>query len=196
MKKLFGYFLLAGALFVSSQVKSQDLVKGNLSFLKGSTGVNVVFNYDGVTVGKEGKEENYLKRKRDEKNNKEAGSGDTWVENWNADKEKSYKPRFIKLLSKYTEWQLSEETKEKYTMVVHTTFIEPGYNVGVSSGAAKINLEISIYDASNMNKVLCKITMEDVKGGKGQFDTASRVGEAYAKAGKELGKFIEKNAKK
>lgn len=195
MKKLFASFLLAGALFVSHQGKAQDLVKGNLSFLKGATGVNVVFTYDGLTVGKEGKEENYLKRKKEEKNNKEAGSGDTWVENWNADKEKSYKPRFIKLLSKYTDWPLSEETKEKYTMVVHTSFIEPGYNVGVSSGAAVLNIDISIYDASNMDKVLCKITMEDVKGGKGQFDTGSRVGEAYAKAGKELGKFIEKNIK-
>jgi len=195
MKKLFALFLTAGALFVSSQVEAQDLVKGNLSFLKGATGVNVVFTYDDLTVGKEGKEENYLKRKKEEKNSKEPGSGDTWVENWNADKEKSYKPRFIKLLSKYTEWPLSEETKEKYTMVVHTKFIEPGYNVGISSGAAVINLEIAIYDASNMNKALAKITLEDVKGGKGQFDTASRVGEAYAKAGKELGKFIVKNTK-
>jgi hypothetical protein len=148
-----------------------------------------------MTVGKEGKEEIYLKRKKAEKDSKEPGSGDTWVERWHADKEKVYKPRFIKLLSKYTKWALTEETKEKYTMVVHTTTFEPGYYVGVSAGPAILDIEIAIYDSSNMEKPLCKIVMDHVKGGKGQFDTANRAGEAYAKAGKDLGKFIIKNAK-
>lgn len=196
MKKLFALFVLAGAITATSQLQAQEIVKGDLTFLKGATGVNVTFVYDDLTVGKEGKEANYIKRKKAEKEAKEPGSGVTWEENWNADKEKSYKPRFIKLLSKYTEWPLTEDTKEKYTMVVDTKFIEPGYNVGISSGAAELNLEISIYDSANMKKALCKITMEDVKGGKGQFDTASRIGEAYAKAGKEIGKLIAKKIKK
>lgn len=68
--------------------------------------------------------------------------------------------------------------------------------LGVCAGHARLDLEVSIYDAANMDKVLCKMTMEDVKAGKGQFDTASRVSEAYAKAGKELAKFIMKNSKK
>lgn len=196
MKKLFALFVLAGAVTVTSQLQAQEIVKGDLAFLKDATGVNVTFVYDDLTVGKEGKEANYIKRKKTEKDAKEPGSGATWEENWHADKEKSYKPRFIKLLSKYTEWSLTEDTKEKYTMVVDTKFIEPGYYVGISSGAAELNLEITIYDSSNMKKALCKITMDEVKGGKGQFDSASRIGEAYAKAGKEIGKLIAKKIKK
>lgn len=196
MKKLFALFVIAGAVTVTSQLQAQEIVKGDLAFLKDATGVNVTFVYDDLTVGKEGKEANYIKRKKTEKDAKEPGSGATWEENWHADKEKSYKPRFIKLLSKYTEWSLTEETKEKYTMVVDTKFIEPGYYVGISSGAAELNLEITIYDSSNMKKALCKITMDEVKGGKGQFDSATRIGEAYAKAGKEIGKLIAKKIKK
>lgn len=167
MKKLVAGLLMTGLLFVGLNVNAQTIVKGNLSALKGATGVNVVFTYNGLTVGKEGKEENYLKRKKQEKDSKEPGSGDKWIEQWNADKEKRYKPKFIQLLSKYTEWQLNEDTKEKYTMVVNTTFLEPGYYVGVSAGHARLNLEISIYEADNMNKALCRITMEDVKAGGG-----------------------------
>ncbi|HEU4551297.1 MAG TPA: hypothetical protein VFS25_00620 [Chitinophaga sp.] len=195
MKKLIALFAFTGVLALTGKLQAQEIVKGNLNFLKGATGVNVTFVYDDLTVGKEGKEANYIKRKKAEKEAKEAGSGETWEQNWQADKEKSYKPRFIKLLCKYTGWPLSEDTKEKYTMVVNTQFIEPGYNVGISSGAAVLNLEITIYDSADMKKVLCKITMEDVKGGKGQFDTATRIGEAYAKAGKELGKLIAKKTK-
>ncbi|MCF6407175.1 hypothetical protein L3C95_30040 [Chitinophaga filiformis] len=195
MKKLFALFVLAGAVAVTCKVQAQEIVKGDLAFLKGATGVNVVFVYDDLTVGKDGKEANYIKRKKAEKDEKEPGTGATWEENWHADKTKSYKPKFIKLLSKYTEWALNEDTKEKYTMVVNTKFIETGYYVGISSAAAELNLEIAIYDSSDMKKALCKITMDEVRAGRGMFDNASRIGEAYAKAGKDIGKLIAKKIK-
>ena len=195
MKKLFTFLLLVGAMVTSTQLQAQDIVKGELLFLKGTTDINFVFTYDKLTVGKEGKEANYIKKKRAEKEEKEPGKGDEWEQSWIADRSRYYEPKFIQLFCKHAEMASSEEVKAKYTIVVDTKFIEPGYNVGISSGAAILNLEISIYEAADMKKVLCKIIMEDVHGGKGQFTTGMRVGEAYAKAGKELGKLVAKKTK-
>ncbi|MGN6507927.1 MAG: hypothetical protein ACTHLD_00520 [Chitinophaga sp.] len=80
-------------------------------------------------------------------------------------------------------------------MVVDTRFIEPGFNVGIRSAFAEIELEIAIYDAADLKKPVCKIRVDREKGGKGQFDTGLRIGDAYAKAGKDLGKLVDKKAK-
>lgn len=196
MKKLLTLSALAGAMLLCGQVKAQDITKGNLAFLKGVDEINVSFVYTDLKVGKEGKEANYIKKKKAEREAKEPGKGADWEKSWYDDRPKRYEPRFILLFGKYAEMKIGDEdVKGKYTMVVDTKFIEPGYNVGISSGAAVIDLDISIFDASDMTKPLCKIRMDDVKGGKGQFDTGMRIGEAYAKAGKELGKLVAKKAK-
>lgn len=196
MKRLLSLFTLAGAMLVCTQLKAQDITKGSLAFLKGVTEINVSFVYTNLNVGKEGKEANYIKKKKATAEEKEAGAGAAWEKSWYDDRPKRYEPRFVQLFAKYANMKIgAEDVKGKYTMVVETKFIEPGYNVGISSGAAIIDLEISIYDAADMKKPLCKIKMDKVKGGKGQFDTGMRIGDAYAKAGKELGKLVAKKAK-
>jgi len=196
MKKLFAFLLLSAGLTAATQLQAQEIVKGNLDFLKGVTEVNFSFLYNDMNVGKEGKEANYIKKKKAEKDAKEPGKGDEWEKNWIEDRPRHYEPKFIQLFSKYTDMKNGPDVKGKYTIVVDTKFLEPGYYVGVASGAAVLDLDITIYDAADMNKPLCKIKMDQVKGGKGMFDNATRIGEAYAKAGKELGKFVAKKMKK
>jgi len=78
-------------------------------------------------------------------------------------------------------------------MNVHTTFIEPGYNVGVSRKPAFINLEISI---SKAGEELVHILILKSPGGGAMgydFDAGYRIAEAYAKAAKSLGKYLTKN---
>lgn len=190
MKKIVALALLIVA--IAGQLKAQDIVKGDLAFLKGDSSINITFVYDKLTVGNEGKEANYIKKKKAEKDAKEPGKGDEWEKSWLGDRKKHYEPKFIELFSKYSELKVGEDVPAKYTMVVETKFIEPGYNVGISSGSAVVNIEISIYDPANMKKALCKILMDEVKGGRGQFDAGMRIGEAYAKAGKEMGKLVDK----
>lgn len=195
MKKLLTLLLLVGAMVTSNQLQAQDIVKGDLAFLKGTTDINFVFTYDNLTVGKEGKEANYIKKRKDEKNEKEPGKGDDWEKSWYSDRNRYYEPKFVELFCKYAKMASSEDVKGKYTITVNTSFIEPGYYVGISSGAAVLNLEITIYDAADPKKILCKVVFEDQKGGKGQITTGIRVGEAYAKAGKEFGKLVAKKTK-
>lgn len=198
MKRLFALMLLAGSMFAATTSHAQDLVKGDLKFLKDVKELQVVYVYDDVTVGKDGKEANYVKRRKAEKESKTPGSGDTWEQSWYGDRKAHYQPKFEELFDKYADKTLNEEPGAKYVMEVHTKFIEVGYNVGISSGKAAVSLEIYIYDAQDTSpkrKPLCKIMMNDVSGGKGQFATGIRIGEAYAKAGKSLGKFVHKKAK-
>jgi hypothetical protein len=196
MKKLFVLLLMIGTAW-STGLHAQVIVAGDLKFLKGASGVNVIFDYKDLTFGRDGSEDNFVKRKKDEYNTKEAGSGDAWEEKWNADKEKIYKPRFIDLLFKYANWQLNEDAREKYTLVVSTKYIETGYNIKITQGAARLDLEFTFYDAGDTDRknALCRIMLEDVRGGKGQSDTGARIGETYGRAGKELGMMIKKKAR-
>ncbi|MGF6847363.1 hypothetical protein QFZ51_002598 [Chitinophaga sp. W3I9] len=195
MKRIFTLLLLVAAMTTTTQLKAQDLVKGKLDFLKDVTELGVSFDYNKVTVGTEGKEANYLKRKKAEKDAKEPGTGDKWEESWFADRKKHYEPEFSELFTKYSDIKLTEDSASKYLMVVRTKFIEVGYNVAVSSQRAAVNLEVEIYDRANLKKSICKIMMNDMKGGKGQFATGMRIGDAYAKAGKELGRMVSKKVK-
>ncbi|SCC42967.1 hypothetical protein GA0116948_108113 [Chitinophaga costaii] len=187
--------LLAGSMAAGTQLQAQDLVKGDLKFLKGVKEITVTYNYDNLTVGKDGKEATYIKRRKTEKEAKTPGTGVAWEESWYNDRQVHYQPKFNELFSKYSDIKVSEDSTAKYIMEVHTTFIEVGYSVAVASGKAAVNLEIIFYDAADKKKVLSKIMLNDIEGGKGIFATGIRIGEAYAKAGKVLGKFVAKKAK-
>ncbi|MEI3797200.1 MULTISPECIES: hypothetical protein [unclassified Chitinophaga] len=195
MKKIFTLLLLMAVMMTANQLKAQDLVKGKLDFLKDVTELGVSFDYNKLTVGTEGKEANYLKRKKAERDAKEPGTGDKWIESWFADRKQHYEPKFSELFTKYGDIKLTEDSASKYLMVVRTKFIEVGYNVAVSSQKAAVNLEIEIFDRDNLKKSICKIMMNDMKGGKGQFDMGLRIADAYAKAGKELGQLVSKKVK-
>ncbi|MEC5146024.1 hypothetical protein [Chitinophaga sp. 212800010-3] len=184
--------LLMAAIVCPGVLSAQDLVKGKLDFLKGVTEMKVVFAYNKLIVGEDGREAAYIKRRKAEKEAKEPGSGAAWEESWLADRKKHYEPNFSEEFTKNAEIKLSEDTasSSKYVMVVNTKFIEVGYNVGVSSHKAGINLEVEIFDQANMKKSVCKIMLNDVRAGKGQFATGPRIGQAYAKAGKQLGKMV------
>lgn len=195
MKKLFSLLMFAGASFVTVQSKAQEVTKGSLAFLKGVPELNVSFVYDKLRVGEIGKEAAYIKKKKTEKNEKEAGKGDEWEKSWYADREKRYHPKFIEMFTKYSEIKLGENLPSKYVMVIDTRFVEPGFNVGIKSTYAEIELEIAICDTADLKKPICKIRVDKEKGGKGQFDTGLRIGDAYAKAGKDLGKLVAKQIK-
>ncbi|MET3879316.1 hypothetical protein [Chitinophaga sp. OAE865] len=193
MKRIFTFLiLLATGTITPVFLKAQEVVKGKLDFLKGTTEMKVVFTYNKLIVGEDGREASYIKRRKAEKEAKEPGSGAAWEQSWFADREKHYEPSFIELFKKYADITLSKDSTPKYVMVVNTRFIEVGYNVAVSSRKAAINLDVEIFDQANMKKSICKVMMDDMKGGKGQFATGLRIGDAYAKAGKELGKMISK----
>ncbi|HYI78350.1 MAG TPA: hypothetical protein VEW65_12085 [Chryseolinea sp.] len=194
MKNVFAILLVS----LSTSVVAQKikLIEGDLSPLKGQTSIKTEFKYD-MSVGKFDKEDDYIAQKKKELNEKEPDRGDSWEKNWKADRQDRFEPQFRELFAKHSEMSTTGENA-KYTLIFKTVHTEPGFNVHVMSKPAYIDAEAWIVEAQNPNKVIAKITItkalgRDVFGF--DYETGLRLQEAYAKAGKELGGFIRKNAK-
>ncbi|MBV4356800.1 hypothetical protein [Pinibacter aurantiacus] len=185
-------------LSVTGHAQKIRLEDGNLDFLKNEKSVNVEFVYENVKVGKYDNEKDYIDKKKEDMNKKEAGTGDKWAKAWIDDRDNRYKPKFEELFTKNTPLQVNDKGNSKYTLVYKTTFLEPGYNIGISRKNAQHNAEVFIVEAANKNKVLARITLDKALGRDfwgADFDTGARLAETYADAGKALAKFIEKQTK-
>lgn len=179
--------------FSSVYAQKIKVTSGSLAPLKSETTIALEFTYDNISAGKFNKEEDYIEKRKKELNEKEAGSGDKWAASWISDRKAAYEPKFIQLFTDYGNLKIAADAK--YTMIFHTTFIEPGYNVGVWRGDALINATATIVETANKNNVLAVV---DIIGSKGRmamgsdFATSWRIAECYARAGRELAKFIKK----
>jgi hypothetical protein len=170
------------------------VVKGNINELAGISELKIAYDYEGLGVGKFDVEADYIDKKVSEKNEDEAGTGDLWKEKWFEDRPLKYEPKFEELLGNYAPTIKSgPDVEAEITMMVHTTFIEPGYNVGVSRKPALINLELTFLrgEESILEMTLTKSPGSGAMGN--DYDTGYRISEAYAKAGKSLGKYFMKN---
>ena len=188
-------WLLCLSFSAGAQVK---MTEGDLSKLKKGIKLNTEFTYEDMGVGKFKDEKDYIDKKKEEYNKKEAGRGDRWAEAWVADQENRFEPAFINLFSKYSELNGGEHPDAEYTLVFNTNFTEPGFNVGVWRSNAYINGTAKLVETKNRDKVLAEFTINkmpgrDVTGY--DFDTGERIEEAYSKAGKEMGQLFKKKMK-
>lgn len=192
--KFFSFVLCLALLTVKVNAQHMKLMEGDISSLRGESSVNVEFAYDNMRVGKYDKEDDYVNAKKTEYNRKESGKGDTWAKDWVGDRKYKYEPKFNELFEKYSE--KTTGAKSKYTIIFHTTFIEPGYNIAISRKNAEINGEAWVVETSNKDHVIAKIRVEKSPGrafwSGNDYDTGDRISEAYANAGKAVGKFIRK----
>ena len=184
-------FLLSAGL-AGAQVK---LVSGKLDKLKKHIKINTEFTYDNMGVGKFKNEEDYINKKKDEYNKKEAGRGDRWADSWVADRKNRFEPAFNNLFSKHGDINAGAYPDAEYTLIFNTTFTEPGFNVGVWRSNAYINGTAKLVETKNRDKVVAEFTINkmpgrDVSGY--DFDTGERIEEAYSKAGKEMGQLFDK----
>ncbi len=196
MKKL---LLAITVIFLAGNMQAQriKLVDGNLKFLKGVKDLNLEYTYNDMKVGKYS-EADYVAKKTEEYNKKEAGRGDKWANMWVEDREKRFEPRFEllfnKYIAKYDAVAEQNNNDAEYTMILQTYFTEPGYYIGISSAPASVNCKAIFVKTSDPNTVLAKIDIKKSPGRAGAgWDTGERIKESYAKAGKELAKFLIKN---
>lgn len=177
-----------------------DLRSGDVDVLAGQKTVNVQYDYSEFGVGKFATEKEYLDKKSAEYNAKEAGKGDEWKKAWVADRQNKYEPKFEELFNKGLEdkgLKVSQGNDTKYTFIVHTTYLEPGYNVGVMRKNAYLNYKIDLVETAG-KKNMAEMVLTNVPGGQFggfDFDSGTRISESYAKAGKVLAAFIDKKLK-
>lgn len=181
-------------LFFATHVNAQKvkLQSGSLDALKSESAINIQFQYDGMSVGKFKTEKEYLDKKTEEYNSKEPGKGDSWAVSWKSDRESRYEPRFIKEFTDQSNMKVDKNAK--YTLIFKTTETEPGYNIVISRKNASIDGVATIVETANPSNVIATISVKNAPGrifGGYDYDTGVRIQEAYATAGKKLGKYIK-----
>lgn len=199
--------LIAGFIAVTAMTaKAQKFTEGDesLSFLAGETKFNIEYVYDGMMVGKKA-EADYKAEKIDAYNKKQPGKGDRWAEKWVNSRSAVYEPMFEELINKMlfkgkTNASAAKNQKDaKYTIVVKTVMLEPGFN----SFAMKVNpycdFEVSFVETAT-GKVMAKAFLNNVQGvvvndNDWDFDPSNRIKECFAKAGKMVGGKMAKALK-
>ena len=173
-------------------------VKGDVKALKGQTSFNIEYDYSEMSVGKYKEEAKYIEDGVAEREKKEAGKGQVFKDGWFGARERVYQPKFETLFNKGGVKAgfsgSSDNAAAKYTLIVKTTFTEPGFNVGVASKPAAINVEY-IFVESGTENVVAKLTQAGIPGAQAMgydFDVSTRVSESYAKAGKMLAAYLAK----
>jgi hypothetical protein len=206
-KLLLSIALLLGFTFVYGQWNASGpvsvairLASGELDFLQNEKYLQLQFTYNDMGVGKMSEQE-YVNKKVNEYNKKEPGRGDEWKRRWTTDRMERFQPQFIELFNKYISKKnvlaVGEEPNPDahYVMVINTDFIEPGFNVGVARQSAHIDATCVIYKIDDMKTPVAKIVIRDASADDflgTDFDTGYRVQECFAKAGRELAKFLIK----
>lgn len=181
----------------ASFAQEVDKIKGDLFILKDETSINIEFTYEKMAVGDFGKEEEYIKTKKQEMNTKEPGTGDTWAIKWAEDKAMRYEPKFILGFTNLSGMTISKEAK--YTLIFNTKALEPGYSIGISKRNAGIDGKATLVETTNRAKILAVLSVERPEENKfrgAAFDAGSRIADAYYLSGQKVGKFIKKNKKK
>lgn len=199
-KRLITGMAIALAVLNAGTVLAQKvrMLDGSIDKLKGVSKLNIQFDYSKMGVGKFETEEEYIAKKKEDYNKKEAGKGNEWAKAWKADRKNRFEPQFKELFAKYSDINIGDHPDEKYTLIFKTTYTEPGYNIYVSRKNAEIDGEAWIVETAHPDNVIAKISVQNCPGrtfGGNDYDTGERLEESYAVAGKGLGKFLDKELK-
>lgn len=194
MKKLFIICMLLYATCATAQ--KFKVTTGSFKNLKEIPAYDLVFDYENLKVDKFDTEEDFLKDKMDKREEKRMD--EEFKKSWFADREDRYEPKFIESFNKrFSKGEITVKKNNSdadYVMLVKTTWIYPGYNVGVMRQPSKINATITVYEKNNPDNILFKGDINKVQGnGAAGFDYNSgyRISEAYAL----LAKIFAKNIK-
>ncbi|MCF8257112.1 MAG: hypothetical protein K9J06_06145 [Flavobacteriales bacterium] len=196
---------LAVVFAFAAQAQRMTLTSGTFKALSGQSEVNLVYKYDGMKVGlgkKAVPEDEYIEKKKGEYNKKETGRGDKWEGDWAADRENKYHGKFEELLNKGMKGMVFGRNKSgaKYTLIVHTTTTEPGWNIPfVGKQPSLVDMTISLVETGNEGSPLGVMTLAGAPGttyGYGDWDTGIRIQESYAKAGKSFAGWLPKKGMK
>lgn len=201
MKKLL--LLLFFAMFTT--VFGQDKMKitaGSLIALKDQTEVNVEVKFENVLFMKENiTEAQYLEnRKKQVLENPKRGeeAWTKWIGQWEIYK-REYVDYFAKGLNKtYKNISFKKDPSAKYTLLVETAWVFPGWHAGLTAMTAEITGKIKLIETDNPSKVVAEVELNKfdkfVKNDEFVMEYG-RIAAAYESAGRYLGREIKKSLK-
>lgn len=192
MKKVILFIVVS--LFVISATNAQKIKveSGDMSFFEDLADISVVFEYpEDMKYGKTTLQE-YMDKKVKEKEASVEGSGEEWKEKFIADRER-YNEKFVYALGKYAKglYVAEDDPDFEYTMIVKTTFMEPGFQMGFQSKNSAIDLEIKFVKTNAPDKVIATMKVSKAPGA-AHPDAGERMADAYFTAAQSLGKYLKK----
>ncbi len=198
MKKIVVLFFVGMATFVSAQ--KMKVVSGNFDFLKGQQELNLMMDYSKMKFYKENMDETAYIQKREKEISGDKGSAEAekWKDDWEHSKKNTFVEKFLASMNKNTSIKTSENNSEaKYTLIVETSWIYPGWFGGVMKQPAKVSTILKFVETVNPNVVLLQITSNNALGDNfiGVPNNNDRIAEGYAKTAKSLGKMLSKKVK-
>ena len=208
MKRITITLLMSAFVLFSLNLSAQaKLLSGDFKALKGQSEVLLSYDYSNMAVGKYKNADEYTSERVAEMNKKKAGSGDEWLAKWTGDRTDRFQPSFRKdFNSEVDSYGLSgkdDSPNAKYTLVVHTTFLEPGFNASMAVSFAKkpayIDVTVDLVETANPGTVLGTVEMKKIQSksmGGYDYDTGGRIESCYEKAGEILGKYLVKSVLK
>ena len=193
-------FMSVALLFVGLTAVAQRTTKAaeaDYSFLKGVKKINVVFDYEGMTVGKNMTEVDYVAQTVAEKNEKKPGAGDEWKEAWEKGKLNLYEPAFITSLNKKLKkmgFEASQGDDAEMTLIVKITRLEPGFYSYAVNKDAELDMLMSFVETANHDNITSQVVMTNVHGAEAA-SVSGRLVTAFNMTGAILGKYIAKALK-
>lgn len=198
MKRLIFIILVMTA--AKSQAQKVTLLEGDVSALKGQTTIQVTFTYDSMLVETSTPEERFVRMKKSELEEKQAGLGARWEKAWIEDRKWKLEPAFKNMFARTL--KISTIGKSQYSFIFHTRRTVPGWNFGVAlvQQESIIDGEAILIDNDDPTKVLARLDLTGMDGrgtiAQHAWETGDQIAKAYETAGRELAYFVKGNMKK
>jgi len=200
MKKI--VTLVLAIICTSAYAQKIKVEQGGFDFLAGQKEVNVEFDYSNMKLMKENfTNDEYVTKRSGDLEAKARGKGKTWEKAWNSSRELIWNPKFLELMNKYLgekeDMYFAEDLADaKYTLIVETVWLYPGWDAGIMKQHAKVTTNLKFVETANTDNILLEVSAKNAPGDQwgNNYSNESRVGEGYAKTAKTLAKLILKKA--
>jgi len=181
---------MASSSLIYGQMKMKWLA-GNFDSLKHENTLRIAFLFDSVRVDKHATLAEYIDVQKKEHEEKVAGGGEQWENDWQNNIKNIYEPKFSELFEKYSGLDVTQPAS-RFVLVFRTTRINTNYM------STMIDAEAWLIDNLHRENPPSKIGLSKVPGDCFHgycYVLSDRLVQAYAKAGKSLGQYIS-NLKK
>jgi hypothetical protein len=190
MKKNIGILILISLLATTA---SAQKLKGKIDFLKGQETLNIVFDFNGVTMDGESESAYVKERMADKETTTEA---DAWKAEWEGAVRERFKEAYIKYCNdELKNTRMGVFPDAQYTFIVKINDIDPGNFAGPFSNPAKIKSTVTILKTGEESVLASIISKKDYHPYALSPVELDRIASGFGEAGKMLGKFLNKKLK-
>ena len=141
----------------------------------------------------------HIDKKVASRNEKTAGTGESWRQEWLGNRTSRYQPKFEAMLNKQAGVTIfGQHPDAPYTLILKIAYLEPGYNVGVSAKPSCLNGDATFIETKSPANNLATLSLVNMMGLDAwgfTYDETYRIDLAYTMAGRQLGAFIKSKAK-